>query len=341
MHRLYQFAIPLFVTGLLLAGCVVQPVASETEEAAAETPVALKVQTLPYLSFSPYFIAQEEGYFAEQGLDIEFVRFQRSSDAIPALLQGELDVLSGAISFGLLNAMAREPAIKLVADKGYAAADGCTDVTLLARADLLANKETARPFSGARVVVNPLSIRGYLLAEVLAQEGMTMDDLELIDIANPAVGEAFADEAIDYVVTAEPWTTRLLAQGVADVLIAAQDVVPDLQIGLVTYGPNLLTKAPAVGERFMVAYLQGVRQYNEGKTERNLEIISQYTELPMELLEAVCWGAMRSDGALNLESMLAFQAWGVATETVDTPVAEGALFEQRFIDYANQTLGTP
>ncbi|MFC2023722.1 ABC transporter substrate-binding protein, partial [Chloroflexota bacterium] len=69
--------------------------------------VKLKVLKLAYLSFAPFFIAEEEGFFADQGLEIEFVPFKRSSEAIVPLVQGELDVLAGTLSFGLLNAMAR------------------------------------------------------------------------------------------------------------------------------------------------------------------------------------------------------------------------------------------
>lgn len=334
MRYIYSIILLLLVTCTLLVGCAVQPIVDNQKQ----TLIPVKVQTLPYLSFAPFFIAQEEGYFAEQGLEVEFVRFQRSSEAIPALLQGELDVVSGAISFGLLNAIDRSSAIKLVADKGYAAVEGCADLTILGHKDLLTNLESKQISSGARVVVNPLSIRGYILAEALAQYDTTMTDIQVVDIPYPAVIEAFADYSIDYVVATEPWTTRLLAQGNSVLLAAARDIQPDMQIGLVTYGPNFLTKAPDVGERFMTAYLQGVRQYNEGKTERNLEIIAQYTALPIDLLESICWGAMHNDGMINIESILTFQEWGVTTGAIDSPVAAEALFEPKFIDYANDYL---
>ncbi len=38
------------------------------------------------------------------------------------------------------------------------------------------------------------------------------------------------------------------------------------------YGPAFTDTNPEVGRRSMVAYLQGVRQYNQGKTDRNIGI---------------------------------------------------------------------
>ena len=61
-------------------------------------PVKLKVTILPYISYAPLLIAQEEGYFADQGLEIEVVKFSRSPEAIPALVQGRLDAAGSFMS---------------------------------------------------------------------------------------------------------------------------------------------------------------------------------------------------------------------------------------------------
>ena len=71
--------------------------------------VTLRVVTLPRISYGPFYIAQDEGSFAEEALGIESVEMKRSSEAIPALVQGELDLVGGALSAGLLNTSAREP----------------------------------------------------------------------------------------------------------------------------------------------------------------------------------------------------------------------------------------
>ncbi len=72
---------------LLIAAC-----APAGEELGRPEPLALKVGILPYISFAPFFIAEEEGYFAEQGLQVELVRPGNVSEALAALVQGDLDV---------------------------------------------------------------------------------------------------------------------------------------------------------------------------------------------------------------------------------------------------------
>ena len=57
--------------------------------------MTLKMVVLPRLSWAPFYIAQAEGFFAEQGLEVEFIQMERSADAVPLVAQGEVDVISG------------------------------------------------------------------------------------------------------------------------------------------------------------------------------------------------------------------------------------------------------
>jgi len=61
----------------------------------------------------------------------------------------------------------------------------------------------------------------------------------------------------------------------------------------------------------MTAYLRGVRQYNQGKTPRNLEIVSRRVQLNPDTARALCWAPIKNDGALDAKSLLDFQKWGV------------------------------
>ena len=60
----------------------------------------LTVGTIGTSSDAPFFIADAKGYFAEQGLKVNFVRFDSAAKSIPSLGSGEIDVGSGASSAG-------------------------------------------------------------------------------------------------------------------------------------------------------------------------------------------------------------------------------------------------
>lgn len=331
LRRLTYFFLALI---LLLQACA--PAVIEQPE-----PITLKVVLLPYLTFAPLFIAEEEGYFAEQRLQIEFVKMERSSQAIPALAQGELDVVGGTTSFSILNAIARGAEIRFVADKGYVAPTSCAYNGLMARRALVEAGELDSPaqLQSRRIAVNPASYSGYYAAKLLNTVNLTLEDVEVMDISNPVKLEAFEKGTIDVAYASEPWVTRVLEAGHAVLWMPAGQVSPDFQLGFILYGPTLLEENLDAGRRFIVAYLKAVRQYNQGKTERNLEILAEYTGLDEELLKQTCWPSLRDDGQINVQSVLDFQAWAVEKGYLDTVVREEQFWDSSFVEYADEVLG--
>jgi NitT/TauT family transport system substrate-binding protein len=314
--------------------------ASPTVVPSEQEPVHLKVTSQPYLSFAPYYIAQAEGYFAEEGLEVEFIEMQ-GEEATPLLIQGELDVIAG---FGVyyLNAMARGAEIKVVADKGHIGTTGCSSGALVVRRELFetGQLDSVAEMEGRTMVLRSASMEEYYLEKLLEPAGLTVDDLELTFMPQPAELEAMAQGAIDLSMAGEPWTTRHVQTGNAILWISYNELVPGEQHATVVYGPSLLETNPDAGRRFMVAYLRGVRQYNQGKTERNLEIMAEFSGLDKEILKAACWFYIYDDGHVNVQSLLDFQEWAMEKGYLDSVVPPDQFYDPSFIEYANQVLGT-
>lgn len=333
----HRYAVPKTLLALaLFVGACGTPVA----EAPSPEPLQLRVVVLPYLSFAPLFIAQDEGYFAEQGLEVEFVKLSDSAEPTAALLQGDVDVAGVQVEAGVLNAIARGGTLGIVADKGYLASDACPAYALLARRALVeaGALDSASRLKGQRLAFEPFTSEGYYVEKLLAMAGLTFDDVTTEDLPPPALSEALGTGAVDLVHIGEPWITRILRGGNAVLWLPVRDVIPDFQWAVIVYGPNLLEENPDAGRRFMVAYLKAVRQYGQGKTERNLAIVSKHTELDRDLLEEACWPAIRGDGIINSQSVLDFQTWGLEKGLLDGHVTEEQFWDPDFIEYASQVL---
>jgi len=305
--------------------------------------VKIKVLSMPYITFAPFFIAQDEGYFAEQGLEVEFVTFNGLSTAIPALAQGEIDVVSGHIRASIFSAISGDAKIKIVADKGYVNSTGCADTAIIARKTLLDSGSLKSPaqLAGLKVSVDQTNYEGYLMDKILSSVNLTIDNVTLVeDIPSSNQSDALGSGSVDVLFSAEPWLTRNLQGGNASLWMAPKELIPDFQYGVVLYGPNLMTKNQDAGKRFMVAYLKGVRQYNQGKTDRNIEILSKYTELDNKILKDACWPSIRSDGTINLQSVMDFQNWALGRGYIKSLVTSDQLWDSQFVNDAGKKLGT-
>jgi NitT/TauT family transport system substrate-binding protein len=322
--------------GLLMAACA----SSGTQSTTMKT-VGLKVVVLPFLNYAPFYIALEEGYFQEQALEVEFVRLPRNADATSALVQGELDVLGGTVNVGLLNALARGADIKIVADRGYLAPSGCANSGFVARRVLVEAGELDSPASlkGKQIAFDPVSFSGYLLDKLLDGAGLGLDDVVSVDVPNAAIPEALENGTIDLASVIEPSLTRTLQTEHVVLWMATRDIVPGYHNSFVIFGPNLLSESPDVGRRFMVAYRKAVQQYNQGKTERNVQIVAQHTELEPEFLMEVCWPHLSKDGRIDTQGLLDFQAWAVEKGYLDNPITEEQFWDASFVEYANEVLG--
>lgn len=327
---------PLLILFLLLQTSI-----SFSKEVAQSKPIKLKVVFSSFLSYAPFFIAQEEEFFAEQGLQIEFIEMSDASIAIPSLIKGDLDVMADGIWPSQLNVIGRGAGIKIVADKGYSPSTGCAYIAALARRTLVEEKklEPLSQLKGRRVALSQISSpMGYSLDIILSQAGLNLDDVEKVFIPIPARVEAFGKGTIDITIVPEPWVTRMLQTTYAVVWIPVNQIAPDFQQAIVMYGPTLLQKNPEAGKRFMVAYLRAVRQYNQGKTERNIEIIAKHTGLDKELLKKACWPSFRDNGQINIKSVVDFQRWSLKKGFLDKVAQPNEFWDPSFIEYANKVL---
>jgi len=193
---------------------------------------------------------------------------------------------------------------------------------------------------GKRISMIRASVESYLVEKLLNKAGLRLDDIEVKDVPAPAKLEALKRGSIDLAFSGDPWLTRLLRTGDAVLWMPAQKVIPDFQFAFILYGPTLLEANPDAGRRFMVAYLKAVRQYNQGKTDRNVEILAQHIGQDRELLRQACWPAIRNDSLIQIKSVLDFQDWAVRKGLLDSPLRKEQFSDPTFLEHANQVLKT-
>jgi ABC-type nitrate/sulfonate/bicarbonate transport system substrate-binding protein len=325
---------------LLLCAAVSMAACGTAERTSGPAPDKLKLIALPILSWAPFYFAEEEGYFEEQNLEVEFIRLARTTDALPALAQGDVDIGAGLLTAGLMNLISEGARLRFVADKGHLAADGCSHNAILVRRSLVEAGVLDDPaqIRGLRIETNRFLPEAFYADRVFNELGLSLDDLEIITLPPSSEADALAGGSIDMTAAAEPDITRLLMSGEAVLWKRAEEVIPGTQWSAVLYGRSLLDERPEVGERFMVAYLMGVRQFNEGKTPRNLEILTRRTGLGEELLKAACWAPIRDDGRVDAGSLLGYQEWAVSRGIANRILSNDELVDHRFTDHANGVL---
>ena len=298
----------------------------------------LRVFVQPFLSHAPLLVAQEEGYFAQQGLNVQFVRLSDPAAAIPMLINGTLDVMPGGASPAVLNAITRGLPVRAVSDKGYNRAGGCSRGGIVLRSDLARKGATGRA-SVHRISIDKQPQQQYLVEKMLASVGLQLKNLQVLYIPHLPELDAMSKGAIDAALIGDPYLTMMLDRKAAVQWVRLEDVFPNMQFSFLFYGPTLLQKNPDAGRRFLIAYLKAVRQLEEGKTPHNLEVVSRVTaEGTAEEVKRMCWPSYFPDGHIELKDVADFQEWALKRKLIDRVATAEEFFEPKFLAQANAAL---
>jgi NitT/TauT family transport system substrate-binding protein len=319
----------------LLAACAGAPATPP----ASTKPAKVKVSNQNFASFGPIWLAYELGYFKEQNLDVELVDITAQADVFAAILGGQIDVATNTVTAGIFNSLARGTEVRVVADRGSISTTGCSAYGVaLRKGDFSSATPTASELRGKAIHFQGDRWQDYFASRWLATFGLTADDLKVQYVANPSRVEALNSGQIQVVPDTEPYLTQHIANGHLLSPVNAGSVLPGSQTTLLTYGPNLMGANADVGKRFMVAYLKGVRKFNEGKTDETVKVMNKYLKMDEALLKKMCWSTMRNDGVVNVDSMMEFQQWALDKKLVDKPVTREQLFDPAFVQYAAKVL---
>ena len=315
-------------------------------DAPLDPPVTVRVGRVGALVEAGQIIALERGYFDELGLRIDYAEFDSAARMIPGLGNGQLDVGGGTVSAGLFNAVARGISVKMVGPQSRHDL-GASSLYMLVRHDLIESGEiTGYSDLHGRRIATPARgiITDFIAAKALALGGLDLADAEFVEMSFPDMISAFGNRAIDAAVQVEPTAAQSVNRGVAIKWREAAELSPGVQAAVVVYSPHFAAQTD-VARRWMVAYLRGVRDYNDafmkhrGRAEI-VDILARQTAVKdPALYEQMGFSYIDPNGRLDEESLGEQLAWFTQQGFVPQPPVVRESVDLSFADFAVERLG--
>ncbi len=311
----------------------------------------LHIGTVGVVSDAPFFIADAEGYFRDEGLDVSFVRFDSAAKMIAPLGNGDLDAGGGATSAALFNAAKRRVNIRIVADKarnspgyGFQAVMARTDLVKSGRIKSLAD------LKGSTIA---LSAKGnseeFILSVALAKGGLKLADITEVYLGFPEHPAAFANSAIDASVSTEPTISFIEKSGSAIKLAGVDDIYPNYQTAVSYVGADFLRDKPDAAHHFMRALIRGMRFYvdslKDGRlagpnAERTIAILTKYgTVKDPAIYRALVPSGLDPNGEVNMDSLRATWQFFRDTKQIDGSVTVEDIVDMSLAHDAVASLG--
>lgn len=275
----------------------------------------IRVGALRFTSHAASFVAFERGYFAEEGLDVEFKFFQAAQPMAVAIASGDADYAVTAISGGLIS-LAEKGATKIIGgalseepgiDGQLILASNAAYDAGLTSAAMLDDKSFAITQAGSSF--------HYMGAKISAAEGAHVHFKPLQKVG--AIIGALKSGQVD-AWTIVPHIAKALAGGGAVKVIGkVADYLPHYQVTTVFTSANNAANERAKSEAFLRAFARGADDFNAALVDKTagdeaaeamvkLVHIYVYADRPYEKARgSIINGAMRinKNAALNMASV--------------------------------------
>jgi NitT/TauT family transport system substrate-binding protein len=301
----------IMATSLLAAGLALGLAARSDRAAAAET-AQVKIGIARTMSDVGYYVADAMGYFRDEGIEVTMTPFNSAAQMMAPLGTGDLDVGGGTVSAGFYNSVGRGIGTKIVADQS-SMKPGYGYSSLMVRKDLVdsGRYKTLADLKGMKVAIGaPGTGTASALNETLKMGGLKYSDVDVVYLGFPEHLPAFLNKGIDAAISNEPTMTLEIEQGAAKRIIGNDVTYPDQQTAVVFYSERFIKSRHEVAERFMRAYIRGIRLYNDALKDGRLAgptanqiipILTKYTSIKDEaLFRRIIPSAVNPNGEVNL-----------------------------------------
>jgi NitT/TauT family transport system substrate-binding protein len=261
-------------------------------------------------SDAPFYIAYDKGFFRDEGLDVDLIVLDSGAKVIAPLGTGELDVGSGALSVGFWNALVRGVKFRIVADRGHTE-KGYLYQSVFMRQDLVDSGKfkSLADLKGMRMGFAAQGVTSLsLLNEAAKFAGIKFEDVTPVYLSFPQQIAALQNKGLDGSFLIEPQATAAVNAGYGVRFMDTNEFYPHQQISVIFYSDKFATQRKDVADKFMRAWLRGVRAYNDalkgGKiagpgADAVVQIIAKSFNMSPALVREMYSQAVDVTGAVN------------------------------------------
>ena len=220
------------------------------------TKVTLGTTSWPTNMF--FYLAEEKGYFEKNGVDVKFQDFTSTTESTNAFVGGQLDFCTFASSETISPySQGGDFSIVLETDKS----NGCEG--LVATSDI----KSVKDLKGKTVATQLYSVDHMFLLTLLDENGMSEDDINIVDMSIQESGSAFVAGQCDAACIWDPYFSQAKAAGGTELFSSADD--PDLITDVLGASKSLCKDHPEAVKGVIKSFFEAVDYWKENPDEAN------------------------------------------------------------------------
>lgn len=289
---------------LLLALCV-----PAGRAAAADVPT-LKIGYLPITHSLAVVVADDLNSGKYKNLEVEPIKFSSWPELLDAYNSGQIQAASELLVLALAGAEKGIP--KSVVSLSHRHGDILTVAKEI---------NSVKDLQGKRVAIpHRMSVHNILLAKALQKEGLTLKDVEWIEMPPPDMPAALARGDIKGFIVAEPFGTKAIQSGFGKELLNAKQIWPDYICCGLVFNPAFIKAYPAAVEEYVGSFAVAGK-FIDGNRKEAIGIARKYINIDEKVFaEALSHDATYSDLHVKRDEVEQLQRYALELNLLKKPV---------------------
>jgi NitT/TauT family transport system substrate-binding protein len=240
----------------------------------------LRIAVLPILDTLPMYVAEAEGYFAEQGVTVEFVAAASAAERDQLLQAGQVDgIVADLVALALYN----RDATQVVAVR-YAMASTADFAQFRVLAAGQSGITSVDGLRGVPIGISEGTVIEYVTYRLLEAEGLPKD--AIITLAVPKIPDRMAllgAGELGAATLPEPLASLAMQQGA--VVIVDDTRTPEVSCSVFAFRKDVVDEQPKTVRGFLAAVEQASAVVNADKT-RWSDLLTEKGLVPPPLMGA-------------------------------------------------------
>lgn len=246
---------PVFflIFSIILSACA----APTSAPGASSTPVTLKIAVIPVLEALPLYVAQNEGLFAEKGVNVEFIPAASAPVREQLIISGEAD---GMINEVLTTMLTNRDQVQVQIVR-YARSATSEAPLFRILASGKSGITSAEGLKGVEIGISHGTVIEYLTDRLLQAEGLTSNEIKTIAV--PGISDRMAlleSGELSAAMLPDPLASLAVLQGAK---VAVDDSRhPEYSFSTITFRKEVIDQHPEAIRAFLAAMEEAVERIN-------------------------------------------------------------------------------
>ncbi|HLD06911.1 MAG TPA: ABC transporter substrate-binding protein [Candidatus Nanoarchaeia archaeon] len=242
----------------------------------------VRIGYLPITASLPLFVAQENGYFLEEGLNVELVKAETSNIIMESLVSGKLDLTSSVAYSTLFPIESTDPGNFIIFSGVSETGDTFANFLLVKRDSDI---RSILDLKGKRIVTRSGAAMKTYTSLVLEKFGLTLSDVVLQQVSPSLLISTFNSPEVDAIYDVEPAMTIILESGNGKILEEnprVKYVLNPFPVAGSVFSAKFVENNPSTAEKIAKITDKAIDYINQNPEEAK-QILTKYTPLTSDI----------------------------------------------------------